>query len=97
MYFCRNLTQSLNNLKLDMADLTHQVEEKLIQTARKSIDELQAEISRIPNAPMVIHAEEAKKRLQTGEENKKEMSANGSRRQIEVGNDSESIVKQAYL
>ena len=61
IFTCRNLTHSLENLKTEMSELTHAVEDRLISTARKSIDELQTELGRIhtPSVP-VLQAEEKK-------------------------------------
>ncbi len=64
-YSFRNLSQSLESLKLEMSDLTHAVEDKIINTARKSIDELQAELRSIQTpVPIVVQAEELKKQQQ---------------------------------
>ena len=53
----RNLSASLDKFKLEMADLTNAVEERVIATAKKSIDELQRDLSKI-QPPMVLHAKE---------------------------------------
>ena len=51
-----NLTQSLDALKVDIADLKHTVEDKIIATAKKSIDELQKDLLKIH--PPTLQAEE---------------------------------------
>ncbi len=70
----RNLTQSLESLKTEMSDLTHAVEERLINTARNSIDELQTELGRIHSpVPIMVQAEE--KRMQQQQQQQQQQHA----------------------
>lgn len=55
----RNLSHSLDSIKLELSELTHAVEDRVISTASKSIAELQSELAR---TPILVQAEEAERR-----------------------------------
>ena len=52
-----SLSATLEGFKTEMADLRHAVEDKIIGAAKKSIDELQRDLAKIPT-PMMLKAEE---------------------------------------
>lgn len=54
----RCLSESIDKLKLEVADLTHSVEDKVVNLAKKSLDDLQRDIVKLQ--PKMLQAEDVK-------------------------------------